>query len=188
MSLKNTKTTCDYINFDTAQNTGIKLMNEKKTELLGFYIIVSINTGFRTSDIKRITFEQITTGVISCFEQKTGKHRTAPVNDNIKTAFKKLSTNGTKTGEIFKSQKNTVITTQQLNRLLKNAFEKLAKTNNISTHSLRKTFGRKIWEINNESDKSLTKLSEIFNHTNSAVTRRYLGIRQEELNDVYFQL
>ena len=42
MSAKDTKTVTDFINFDTALNTGIKLMNEKKTELLGFYIIVSI--------------------------------------------------------------------------------------------------------------------------------------------------
>ena len=40
MSAKDTKTVTDFINFDTALNTGIKLMNEKKTELLGFYIIV----------------------------------------------------------------------------------------------------------------------------------------------------
>ena len=117
MSAKDTKTVTDFINFDTALNTGIKLMNEKKTELLGFYIIVSINTGFRTSDIKRITFEQIETSHISLLEKKTGKFRKAPINENIKNAVKRLSGYGTQTGEIFKSQKNTVISTQHLIRL-----------------------------------------------------------------------
>ena len=44
MSKKNSITTCDYINFDEALNTGIRLMKEKKTELIGLYIIVSIYT------------------------------------------------------------------------------------------------------------------------------------------------
>ena len=188
MSAKDTKTVTDFINFDTALNTGIKLMNEKKTELLGFYIIVSINTGFRTSDIKRITFEQIETSHISLLEKKTGKFRKAPINENIKNAVKRLSGYGTQTGEIFKSQKNTVISTQHLNRLLKGAFEKLAKTNNISTHSLRKTFGRRVYENNNESERALMLLSEIYNHTNLKLTRTYLGLKQQEIDNVYFNL
>ena len=59
MGKKNSITTCDYINFDEALNTGIRLMKHQKTELIGFYIIVSIYTGLRSGDVKQLTFENL---------------------------------------------------------------------------------------------------------------------------------
>jgi hypothetical protein len=35
---------------------------------------------------------------------------------------------------------------------------------------------------------ALIKLSELFNHSSPQITRRYLGIRQEELMEVYESL
>ena len=56
---------------------------------------------------------------------------------------------------------------------------------NISTHSLRKSGARFIWEEFNKSDESLIKLSMVLNHSSSAITRRYLGITKEEIADIY---
>ena len=47
MSKLNSITTCDFIDFDKALNTGIKLMKNPKTELIGLYIIVSIFCSLR---------------------------------------------------------------------------------------------------------------------------------------------
>lgn len=56
----------------------------------------------------------------------------------------------------------------------------------FSTHSFRKTFGRKVVEMAGEnSEMALIKLGEIFNHTSPSITRRYLGLRQQELREVY---
>ena len=57
-----------------------------------------------------------------------------------------------------------------------------------STHSFRKSFGRRIWSNNSDSEKSLVLLSQIFNHSSIAITRRYLGIREEEVKNVYLSL
>ena len=187
MSKLNQITTCDFIDFDKALNTGIKLMKEKKTELIGLYIIVSIHTGLRTTDVKTITFEQIATGKIQLTEQKTKKKRSIKVNEQIITATAKLSRKN-KMGLIFLSQKNAVISTQQLNRLLKIVFASLLPTHCISTHSLRKTFGRRVYENNGETEKALMYLSDLFNHSTLKETRKYLGIRQEELDDIYLNL
>ena len=60
---------------------------------------------------------------------------------------------------------------------------------NFSTHSLRKTFGRRVVDMAGaDAERALIKLSEIFNHTSPMVTRRYLGLRQEELGEVYDSL
>ena len=62
------------------------------------------------------------------------------------------------------------------------------KINNFSTHSLRKTWARKVYENENaqgRGDMALLKLSELMNHSSPAITRRYIGLRQEELGEVY---
>lgn len=60
------------------------------------------------------------------------------------------------------------------------------KIEHFSTHSMRKTFGRKIVEASGEnSEFALIKLSELFNHSDVATTRRYLGLRTEELLETY---
>lgn len=187
MSKLNSRTTCDYINFVEAMQTGKQLMKEEKTNLVGFYIIVAINTGLRVGDIKRITFEDLSKGELKFKEQKTGKYKSLPLNENIQKAVEKLTTKR-KAGEVFKSQKNVVISTQHLNSLLKNAFNNLLSTHCISSHSLRKTFGRRIYENHQRSEEALIYLSELFNHSSIQTTRTYLGLKKEELNNIYLTL
>lgn len=91
-------------------------------------------------------------------------------------------------GLIFTSQKNGPYKIQSINRLLKTIFQKESKSLNVSSHSLRKSFGRRVYENNGSSEASLVYLSELFNHSNLRVTRRYLGIRQEELDNIYAML
>ena len=109
------------------------------------------------------------------------------MNEQLIKATAKLSRKN-KDGLIFISQKNAVISTQQLNRLLKIVFASLLPTHCISNHTLRKTFGRRVYENNGRTEDALNYLSEIFNHASLRETRKYLGIRQEELNDIYINL
>ena len=183
MSEKGTITTSDYIEFSKAMYVGEKLLKNEKTKVLGFYIIVAINTGLRIGDILNLRFEDLSQDTIKLNEQKTNKKREIKVNDNIKKALNSFGK--FKEGSIFISQKGCVYTRQSINVLLKNAFAKEAKNYNISSHSLRKSMGRKVYENNGESEKALTYLSELFNHTSPAITRKYLGIRQQELNNIY---
>jgi integrase len=55
----------------------------------------------------------------------------------------------------------------------------------ISTHSLRKSGARFLYEENNKSEDVFLKISMILNHSNTQVSRRYLGITKEEISDVY---
>ena len=53
-------------------------------------------------------------------------------------------------------------------------------------NSLRKTFGGQVYNINSEnSELALVKLMELFNHSSIAITKRYLGLRQEEILETY---
>ena len=63
------------------------------------------------------------------------------------------------------------------------------KVQNSSCHSLRKTFGRQVYNQNSENaELALVKLMELFNHSSVAITKRYLGLRQEEILQAYDSL
>lgn len=187
MSTKGSTTTSDYLNFDSTLNKAIKLIKTDKNYKLGFLVVFGINSGLRISDILSIKFEDLENDSISLVEKKTNKKRTIRLNDNIKNAFELLKTRiEVCEGFIFTSNQNTVYSRQYVNRKIKELFG--TKKLSVSTHSLRKTFGRKVFLNNNESDKALIYLSDLFNHSSPAVTKRYLGIRQEELDDIYMSL
>jgi site-specific recombinase XerD len=187
MSLKNSITTSDYLNFDSALNKALKIIKTEKNYKIGFLVVFGINSGLRISDILKITHEDLKNDSITLMESKTNKKRVIKLNDNIKKAYVLLQERGTNDkGAIFLTNQKTVYSRQYINRTLKEIFG--SKSLSISTHSLRKTFGRRVWENNQESDKALIYLSEIFNHSSTAITKRYLGIRQEEFDDIYMNL
>ncbi len=185
MSLKGSKTTSDYIDFDRATAVANKLIKGNRKPILGLYIIISINTGLRISDVLKLRWGDLEGDLIKLIEKKTGKHRTIQINEAISNAILRFEQDSE---YIFLSQKGSVYSRQQINLLLKQVFQREAKTLNVSSHSLRKSFGRRVFENNNESEKSLIYLSELFNHTSPSLTRTYLGLRQEELNDIYMNL
>jgi site-specific recombinase XerD len=87
---------------------------------------------------------------------------------------------------IFVSQKGAVYKTQSINDILKTLFN--TKKLQISSHSLRKSFARRVYQNHNESENSLVLLSDIFSHSSISITRRYLGIRSETISNVYLTL
>lgn len=186
MAKKNISTKSDYIDFDRALNVGFKLIKDDKKAIFGLYIVIALNTGLRVGDLLRLKWSDFEGSKIVLQEQKTKKHRVIQLNDNI---IKALSNFEIKNNDfIFKSQKGSVYSIQQINRLLKQVFFRESKTRNISSHSLRKSMGRRTWEAFNESEKALIYLSELFQHSSTSITRRYLGLRDEELQDVYLML
>ncbi|MFM7765021.1 MAG: hypothetical protein ACKO6I_05105 [Sphingomonadales bacterium] len=78
------------------------------------------------------------------------------------------------------------ITIRAINKQIKVlAYSAGIRGKRISTHTWRKTFGREVWKRNNYSEASLIKLSFLFNHSSTAITRIYLDITKEEVGDMY---
>ncbi|MBA7547566.1 hypothetical protein ES705_39995 [subsurface metagenome] len=186
--------TADYIPYDQATLKGNELLYGDRQPVIGFYIIFSINTGLRVSDVLSRRHQELA-GLrpgeyLGVRERKTGKVREIQVNDKIIDAYRQLSDKlkgrQLQGGYIFTSRKGGVYAVESLNVILKKVFAGYAP--HISTHSLRKSFGRHVYEMNGRSEDALVKLSELFRHTCMAVTRRYLGIRREELGSIYMNL
>ncbi len=69
-------------------------------------------------------------------------------------------------------------------RILKTASENLHFEDPVSCHSLRKTFGYHAWQ----AGVTPVMLMNIYNHSSYQITKRYLGIEQKEIDDVFLNI
>lgn len=174
-----------YLDFDYTLNKAFKLLKDDKLKNFGLFVICGINLGLRIDDLSKLSFEQLREDSFDLTEGKTKKKRTLKVNDHIKQALSYFSSD--LKGYAFTSQKGTPFSSQHINRLLKQHFRGVGR-GTVSSHSLRKCFGRRVWDNDNQSERSLIYLSQLFNHSSTQITRIYLGIQQEELDDIYLNL
>ena len=190
MSLKYSTTTADYLVWSDAMNLIRKLAKDENYKM-SLLIALGCFTGLRISDILALRWEQIlSTEEFTIIEKKTGKKRVLRLNpqlqQHIRECYEHIQPIGLK-APILVSQKGTVFTIQRINVILKEIKRKYRlKVKNFSCHSLRKTFGRQVYNMNSEnSELALVKLMELFNHSSLAITKRYLGLRQEEILETY---
>lgn len=195
MSQKHTFTTADYIAWDTATNLVRKLYRNGDYRM-SLLIGCGIFFGLRVSDLLSLTWKQILNGEeFVIYEKKTDKRRVIRINAGFQAHAKDcFNALGIKDAEelCFLNRYGGLISLQMINRHFKaiNVRYQL-KVNNFSTHSLRKTWARKVYENENaqgRGDMALLKLSELMNHSSPAITRRYIGLRQQELGEVYESL
>lgn len=190
MSIKYSNTTADYIQWDTMLNLVRRLYKDKKYRL-SLLVGCGCFFGLRISDLKTLTWQQLLgSPKFAVTEKKTGKHREIKINEgfqsHIRDCYNALGVEDMSEC-CFINNRGEVISTQMINRHLKSIKTKYnIKVEHLSSHSFRKTFGRKVVESAGEqSEMALIKLSEIFNHASPMITRRYLGLRAEELEEVY---
>lgn len=191
MSVKNTNTTADYIPWDSAMNLVHRLYKNGEYTM-SLLIGCGCFFGLRISDLLSLTWKQVLSedGTFTLNEKKTGKRRTIKVNEGFKKHIQDChEALDIKDDNLpcFISRKGCVYTPQRINvkfKLIKARYG--LKMGNFSTHSLRKTFGRKVFESAGEqAEVALVRLMELFNHSSVAITKRYLGIRQQELMATY---
>jgi integrase len=128
-------------------------------------------------------------------EHKTKKIRKITINPKVQETLGYCSNVLTKKGKfrpdksVFANRWGDPMSTTYINRRLKHVFKQYnIQVQNPSSHTLRKTFGKRIWEADQKSDRSIVMLSEIFNHSSLNVTRKYIGITASQIADVYMSL
>lgn len=193
MSLKYSNTTADRLDWDDMLNLVRKLMQDENYKIALFITLGSF-WGLRVYDMKQLTWLSILDkDEITIIEHKTEKKRVIPIAPQLKkfiadchARIKPVCLDS----PVFLSQKGTVYSTQQLNRVLKQIKAKYrVNVKNFSCHSLRKTFGRQVYNQNPENaERALVMLMDIFNHSSLAITKRYIGLRQEEVAQTYESL
>ena len=193
MALKYSSTTADFLTWEQNLNLVRKLQSDGHVKMS---LLISLGSfwGLRISDILNLRWSQIISDeTLEVIEKKTGKKRTIKINSQLHQHIIECYTQlkPMKDDEfVFISQKNSVYSVQQINRLFKSIKTNYKlKIKNFSTHSMRKTFGRQVFsQSGDNAELALVKLSQLFNHSSTLITRRYLGISQEELMNTYDML
>ena len=156
-------------------------------------IILGVHTALRISDLLLLTWDDVydfdqerVRGNINLVEKKTHKTKTVALNKTAVKALALLALKAARKGRFLIENPKTgkAISRIQAYRIIRAAAEALRFQGRVSCHSLRKTFGYHAWK----SGVSPAIIMEIFNHSSLAVTRVYLGVTQDDKNEVYLSL
>jgi integrase len=194
MSIKGQNTTTTYMEWNDFISIITRL---EKDENYKFCLLISIGvfTGLRISDLLSLTYlDLLSNETFTLREMKTKKQRSIKVNKDLKEIVSRIvsKSNITNLNQlIFINKYGTKsIDKSYVNVKLKELVKKyrLKLDGNVSTHTFRKTLGRRVMEVNNYSNESLVLLMELFGHSSMNITKRYLGIREQEIHNVYDSL
>lgn len=122
-------------------------------------------------------------------EQKTGKEKNFPVSNTARKAIRDYLESRPEHlahDPLFLSRKSQDGCRSQLKRaqaykVINDAARAVGITEAVGTHTLRKTFG--YWAY--KEGKDITLVHRLLNHGSPSVTLAYLGITQEDLDDIY---
>lgn len=145
--------------------------------------MTGIYTGLRVSDIVRLKVGNVSGPEIILIEQKTGKKTKIAINPQLRAVYADRLEGKAPNEWLFLSRSRRPDGTRRpiTTRQAQYDCDSIKKRYNIKTafgcHSLRKTFGYWYYKTNNGD---LEGLRQIFNHATTDITRRYIGIDEEE--------
>ena len=155
-------------------------------------IIMGLNSALRISDILHLSYGDVYNFVekewkkyLVVKEQKTGKTNRIYINREIRRVLEACTSPQEKevSDWLFPSQKqkSQPLSRYQAYRLIREAAAFAGLGENISCHSLRKTFGYHAWK----QGTAPALLMNIYNHSSFQITKRYLCIDQDDRDEVF---
>lgn len=158
--------------------------------------VLGINTALRISDLLTLCWNDVYNFKkkeyrlhVNIQEKKTGKQNCIALNDSCVAALKLLKEDIVpQSGDecIFFSGKDRYrhISRNRAYHIIKGAAEHIDIDENISCHSLRKTFGYHAWKCGTPP----ALIMNIYNHSNIEITKRYLSIQQDERDELFLDI
>lgn len=180
-----------------------KLRIARRNKLL---FILGINLSLRASDLRTVKysffFHKTNDGKLEFNEyyslipqkqKKTRKYIKLFFNDVVKNAimnYIEYYPIDDIDSMVFVSRKgdDEAIKEQTIWRILNDRAIEAGIKQNIGSHSLRKTFGYWTWHEAEDKNKALVILQQLFAHSSTQVTMRYIGILDEEIKDTYYSI
>lgn len=195
MGLKGISTKAGYLEWDSMLTLLLKLERDHEYKFM-LLIALGCYTSLRIGDLKRLTWKDAYKQEnLTLTEGKTKKFRKIKLNPSVIEIISKLHDKMDIVNDenlLFINKTGTkAMNTQYINRKLKKIASKYKlpiALNATSSHAFRKTMARHVWTQNHFSERSLLLVGEALNHSSIAVTKRYLGIREQEISDIYLNL
>lgn len=169
---------------------------DEKPNLRNYALVVlGLNTALRISDLLHLRWNDLYDFEKLCFrdhllikEQKTGKRNRIAINEKAREAMQMYfnERNPAEDEFIFSKRTNPYkpLSRSQAYRIVKDDANHTTSEEAVSCHSLRKTFGYFAWQEGVQP----ALLMDVFNHSSYAITKRYLGIEQDEKDLVYLNI
>ncbi len=169
---------------------------EQEPNLRNYALIcLGVNSALRISDLLQLKWHDVYDFPHKCFkkhiviqEKKTDKETRIAINNNAQKGLLLYMSSINIISEneyIFTGRyKNTHLCRSQAYRIITHAAESLNMENGISCHSLRKTFGYYAWKCGTPP----VMLMDIYNHSSYEITKRYLGIKQDDKDSVFLKI
>ena len=169
---------------------------DEKPNLRNYALVVlGLNTALRISDLLHLRWNDLYDFEKLCFrdhllikEQKTGKRNRIAINEKAREAMQMYfnERNPAEDELIFSKRTNPYkpLSRSQAYRIVKDDANHTTSEEAVSCHSLRKTFGYFAWQEGVQP----ALLMDVFNHSSYAITKRYLGIEQDEKDLVYLNI
>lgn len=139
-----------------------------------FLFLFGLNTGLRMSDIVRLKVGDINKSGPVIIEKKTGKRKRLFL-DGIQDIIKEYISGMSDDEYLFPSRQGGHIEVNTVYKL----YTKIAKNlgrDDIGCHTLRKTYGRFYYLKTHD----IATLMYLFNHSSEKITKRYIGITDDE--------
>lgn len=174
---------------DRAKIKHMYLYLHGKDPKYGLVFKFGLNTGLRISDILPLKVKDIFTmngefrDYLVLKEKKTKKEKKVKLNKALRKIVQPYVKQKNLSFEdyLFPSQKGTHIGRIQAYRVLK-AAAGLVGIENFGTHSLRKTWGYWTYKM---SKYNIGLIMDTFNHSSQSITLRYIGINQDQKDELY---
>jgi len=158
---------------------------------------VGVNTALRISDLLSLTMDDVR-GLdaeqpsLQIKEQKTGKQRKIVVNQSALGVMQRRLTDHPDHQWLFQSdaanrnrrQPPKPINRRSVSRVFERVGQKVAPKVALGTHSMRKTRGYAM----HKAGRSIESIAKVLNHSSPAVTMRYIGLVQQDIDESYTEL
>lgn len=191
--IKGLLTTADYLPYEEYLRL-LHCLHHDRLYKWEAYCKISFCTAFRVSDVRTTHWKDILgKNEFIKIEQKTQKARLVKINDeilgNIQQMYQLLGRPDPELSVICNPRTGKPYSREHINRILKYFLWKYKlRIKRFSTHSFRKTFGRYVYESLGRTSDALVRLSQILNHKNIETTRRYIGLDQDDIDEVFESL
>ncbi|MDQ0876778.1 integrase [Paenibacillus sp. V4I3] len=151
----------------------------KKSHRNYMMFVFGINTGLRIQDILKLKVKDVIGEHLFMNEMKTGKRKIIEINPTLKREIKRYTSGMPDDDYLFPSRQggSRPIKRDMAYKVMKTAAKKF-KLKDIGTHTLRKTFGYHMYK----KTKDITLVQTLLNHSDKAITMRYIGMDQDAMN------
>ena len=156
---------------------------------------LGVNTALRISDLLQLMMDDVSrldpkTPVLELVEKKTGKARRIVLNAPAQVVLSTRLAGNSKHIYLFQSEAVNIdrreaqpINRRSVARVFEKVGQQVAPKLRLGTHSMRKTRGYAMFE----AGRSIESIAKVLNHSSPAVTMRYIGIEQRDIDQSYVE-